>query len=521
LSCGEFLTDAGEKFASNSPSSRFAVLVILWAAMVYGMLRLWHGACPQSGLACESDDFPTPTPKPSYGRPSMSKVSRGFTLIELLVVIAIIAVLIALLLPAVQAAREAARRNQCVNNFKQLGLAMHNYESSNGVLPPQMVMTFNSAGTVTWKSSWGPSSRITPYMELGTLYNAINYNNKTTDPSNITAVSTQLKVFLCPSEPNQQAFTNTSAAGVTTTYGISNYGWCEGTWYTFGGYGAMPNQSAFCANISRTFASFTDGLSNTVLGAEVKAYQHAYRNCGPVPPPGLGSPTAYLDVPNVLASVAAAATSGCALVTGPSGLPGSGHSEWSNGNCFYDGFTAALPPNTQSPSGSPPVDSDMSSDDENDGGPTYAAITSRSYHPGGRQFPLRRRQRALHQELDQLSDLAGLVHTRRRGDLVRLLLIAWPDGAVHLNFPQPKLANDTDVSAGADARLVQALRISRRLRPNDEGSATMIQHLRRTQLGRREWLVMATFVSALFSVACGGVFLLARSPASRATPRII
>ncbi len=151
-------------------------------------------------------------------------------------VIAIIAVLIALLLPAVQAAREAARRVQCVNNLKQLGLGMHNYESSNGVLPPQMVLTFNSSGAVFWKSSWGASSRITPYLELGTVYNAINYTNKTTDPSNVTAVSTQLKVFLCPSEPNQEAAVITNSAGVTTTYGVSNYGWCEGTWYTFGGF---------------------------------------------------------------------------------------------------------------------------------------------------------------------------------------------------------------------------------------------------------------------------------------------
>ena len=139
---------------------------------------------------------------------------RAFTLIELLVVIAIIAVLIALLLPAVQAAREAARRIQCVNNLKQLGLGMHNYESSNGVLAaadgPDVQRT-----RALWSGSrnGASSSRITPYLELGTLYNAINYNNKTTDPSNATAVSTQLKVFICPSEVNPEAFTSTQQRG--------------------------------------------------------------------------------------------------------------------------------------------------------------------------------------------------------------------------------------------------------------------------------------------------------------------
>ncbi len=104
----------------------------------------------------------------------------GFTLIELLVVIAIIAVLIALLLPAVQAAREAARRVQCVNNLKQLGLAAHNYEGIANVLPPQQVLQFAASGALVWKSSWGVTSRITPYLELGPLFNSINYTLKAT-----------------------------------------------------------------------------------------------------------------------------------------------------------------------------------------------------------------------------------------------------------------------------------------------------------------------------------------------------
>ena len=127
-----------------------------------------------------------------------------------------------------------------------------------------------------------------------------------------------------------------------------------------------------------------------------------------VPPPGPTGPYAYPDVATVLASVAAAPTSGCKLATAPSGMPGGGHTHWCNGNSFYDGFTTALPPNTMSPAGPLGLDSDMSSEDEDDGGPTYAAVTSRSHHPGHRERCFRRRQRAHDQELDQLSDLATL-----------------------------------------------------------------------------------------------------------------
>src|SRR5271168_3122262 len=103
--------------------------------------------------------------------------ARGFTLIELLVVIAIIAVLIALLLPAVQSAREAARRAQCTNNLKQIGLAMHNYHSSVGSFPPGSLAGGSSSPGGEWSGPWWPwAAYILPQMELTNLYNSINFS---------------------------------------------------------------------------------------------------------------------------------------------------------------------------------------------------------------------------------------------------------------------------------------------------------------------------------------------------------
>ena len=309
------------------------------------------------------------------------KRSRGFTLIELLVVIAIIAVLIALLLPAVQAAREAATPH-AVRQQSRSSSAWQRAQcrSSNSVIAPMMSLVYNSSGAVAWKSQWGVSSRILPYIEGGSLYNAINYVNKTSDASNATAIAQSIKTFLCPSEVNPLAG---AVSGSTSTYGASDYGWCVGIWYTFGGAGSnLPNGAAFGANASRAFASFTDGLSQTLLAGEVKTYMPAYHNCGAVPPPGPSTPNAIPTIATVLASVAAGPTAGCVIITAPTGMPGGGHSQWANGNSTYDAMTTALPPNTRSPCGTF-ADCDMASINEGDGGPSYASVTSRSYHPGG------------------------------------------------------------------------------------------------------------------------------------------
>ena len=168
-------------------------------------------------------------------RPDHSTNSRGFTLIELLVVIAIIAVLIALLLPAVQSAREAARRIQCTNNLKQIGLAFANYESSNQLYPPGGMTLVSGFAGATWgneASNNGVSwvALILPYLEQNPVYSSINFSlsvNTNFVQTFATAWYTRLSVMSCPSDGDQQGFRNVGSGNgngqdiSTTSAGIA------------------------------------------------------------------------------------------------------------------------------------------------------------------------------------------------------------------------------------------------------------------------------------------------------------
>ena len=232
----------------------------------------------------------------------------GFTLIELLVVIAIIAVLIALLLPAVQAAREAARRVQCVNNLKQLGLALHSYHNAMLVLPPGYIASspFRDGETDT-APGWSWASMILPHLEQAPLYSSINFSLPVQAAANATSVQTNLLGFLCPSDqfqgptfPVTDGFGNTVATVTPSSYAASCGDDPSDTAFGFDNLG--DGRGLFFRNSSVRIAGITDGTSQTVMleerawgnaeGTWAGAIQGGYIQRGPFNPcPGSADAT--------------------------------------------------------------------------------------------------------------------------------------------------------------------------------------------------------------------------------------
>ena len=206
---------------------------------------------------------------------------KAFTLIELLVVIAIIAVLVALLLPAVQQAREAARRSQCKNNLKQLGVAAHNYHDTFKAFPPGMIHS----------SGWGWGAMILPYLDQTNIYNQLNFNfmNVPGDPVQTALVQTVLPVYLCPSDanPKPSQWSNGTRSGVrqgaatTQTYiALSNYNASGGT-NDESCTSCFTSDGIFGCNSNTSIANITDGTTNTFLFWERDSQQHGLTGSKP------------------------------------------------------------------------------------------------------------------------------------------------------------------------------------------------------------------------------------------------
>ncbi len=325
--------------------------------------------------------------------------SYAFTLVELLVVIAIIGILVGLLLPAVQAAREAARRMQCSNNLKQLGLASLNYESAYKVFPSMMngpiVLPANWGGS--WESTRGHHSafvQMLPFIEQGNLYNTISAGraeggmsrDRPFGPHSLrpySAYQQRISTFLCPSDPGAQTngWSNDQAPICyatnfgDSTRGTDNIG--NGEWGSFNSRGmfdivwAQPVRNQNGRGRGKSLGQVTDGTSNTLCFSEITVFNGLGRLHGH-----------YIVVPGAtfragpIVCATQRAGNGELLHSGNGGtfaLPSSHHRHgeaWSAGFCMISGFTAILPPNAPSCA--------------NDRGEWQEGIyTANSYHTGG------------------------------------------------------------------------------------------------------------------------------------------
>jgi prepilin-type processing-associated H-X9-DG protein/prepilin-type N-terminal cleavage/methylation domain-containing protein len=293
-------------------------------------------------------------------------MTAAFTLIELLVVIAIIAVLIALLLPAVQAAREAARRAQCVSNLKQIGIALNHYHAALNSYPVGFLYAYVGASPESSPQQyrWSVLAQMSPYLEQSNVFSAFNFNfpiaYKPTSgsslfwpfyPANTTAMSIQVRLFLCPSDGAPPPLDGSAP---------TNYAFCAGD----GGNGgdATGANGAFILGEAESVATLGDGTGQTIAASE-----HLLGIAGPY------SQTTPTPVPSpwnrALARVAAGPLTDSDCAAAPSGWLLNKGASWWDGDYLNALYNHYLPPNAGRP------------DCITYHNPGWK--TARSFHPGG------------------------------------------------------------------------------------------------------------------------------------------
>jgi prepilin-type N-terminal cleavage/methylation domain-containing protein/prepilin-type processing-associated H-X9-DG protein len=311
---------------------------------------------------------------------------HGFTLIELLVVIAIIAVLIALLLPAVQAAREAARRMQCTNNLKQIGLALHNYHDIHGTFPMGCGSGMRDLNVYSAKQSWSAHAALLPQFEQSALYNAANFNwgvdvGGACWFANSTVITAKVATFLCPSDPNNGRSGNGDN-------GTNNYFACLGaTTSLFQGKATnaptlanVPTSGLFAWQQCYGLNTVIDGTSNTVAFGEsvvgASTQRPGQKNIGLINVAAIPAAALVLDAKSAQAGVISGIRAcDAAWNNGSSTTDLQRGRLWAHGGVVSSAFTSIVTPNSRQ---------DQWTHCSNNGSGSFSVFANlNSFHPGG------------------------------------------------------------------------------------------------------------------------------------------